>query len=73
MSATPNSTLANPARLIADLQRQLAQCRADCDDALQREMATAEVLQAINTSSGDLAPRLRRDPSGLTRSLDAHD
>jgi transcriptional regulator with GAF, ATPase, and Fis domain len=56
MSATPDSTLASPELLIADLQRQLAQCRAERDEALQRETATAEVLQVINSSPGDLAP-----------------
>jgi class 3 adenylate cyclase len=56
MSATPDSTLANPEQLIADLQRQLAECRAERDEALQRETATAEVLQVINSSPGTLAP-----------------
>jgi GAF domain-containing protein len=56
MSATPDSALANPELLIADLQGQLAQCRAERDEALQRETATAEVLQVINSSPGDLAP-----------------
>jgi GAF domain-containing protein len=56
MSATPDSTLANPERLIADLQRQLAECKAERDEALQRETATAEVLQVINSSPGNLAP-----------------
>src|SRR5262245_16680225 len=56
MSATPDSTLANPEQLIADLQRQLAECKAERDKALQRETATAEVLQVINSSPGNLAP-----------------
>jgi GAF domain-containing protein len=56
MSATPDSTLANPEQFIADLQRQLAECRAERDEALQRETATAELLQVINSSPGDLAP-----------------
>jgi len=56
MSATPDSTLADPERLIADLQRQLAERTAQRDAALQRETATAEVLQVINSSTGDLAP-----------------
>ena len=56
MSATPDSTLADPERLIADLQRQLAERTAQRDAALQRETATAEVLQVINGSLGDLTP-----------------
>jgi len=56
MSATPESTLANPAQRIADLESQLAECKAERDEALQRETATAEVLQVINSSPGDLAP-----------------
>jgi two-component system NtrC family sensor kinase len=56
MSATPDSRLGNPELLIADLERQLAQCRAERDEALQREAATAEVLQVINSSPSDLTP-----------------
>src|SRR5690242_20424969 len=56
MSAPVNNTLADPEQLIANLRRQLAECNAERDAALQRETATAEVLQVINSSPGDLAP-----------------
>ena len=56
MSATRDSMLADPEQLIADLRRQLAECKTERDEALQRETATAEVLSVINSSPGDLAP-----------------
>ena len=42
MSAPPNNTLADPKQLIADLQRQLAECKAERDDALEQQTATAD-------------------------------
>src|SRR4051794_14867260 len=57
MSATLDGTLADPKdHIIADLQRQLAASNTERDEALQRETATAEVLQVINASPGDLGP-----------------
>src|SRR5215472_19176398 len=56
MSAIPDNTLADCEQLVADLQRQLAECRVERDEALAREAALAEVLQTLNSSSGDLAP-----------------
>src|SRR5262249_19294894 len=56
MSATPDSAFANPDQRIADLERRLAGCKAEREGALQREPATAEVLQVVNSSPGDLTP-----------------
>src|SRR5215472_14133382 len=87
MSPPPDSTLSNPERIIADLQRELAECRveldkrtAERDEALAQQTATAEVLQVINSSPGELGPvfdamlekalRLCEAPFGLLRTWD---
>src|ERR1700687_1324026 len=41
---------------IADLRREAAQYRAERDEGIAQQMATAEVLGVINSSPGDLAP-----------------
>jgi hypothetical protein len=52
----PKSTFTDPQQIVADLRRELAEYRADRDDALAQQIATGKVLQVINLSAGELAP-----------------
>jgi GAF domain-containing protein len=54
MSATRDSTLADSEQLIADLQRQLAEYRAERDEAIEYQTATSDVLNVISRSTADV-------------------
>ena len=56
MSPTPNSVTADLQQANADLQRQLAEARAERDESEAQKAAITEVLGVINSSPGDLAP-----------------
>ena len=54
MNTTPDSTLADCEQLIADLQRQLAEYRAERDEAREYQTATSDVLNVISRSTFDV-------------------
>src|SRR5271169_3468415 len=56
MSTTIDDRVAELERANAELRQQLDACSAELKEARDQQTATAEVLQVINSSPGDLAP-----------------
>jgi hypothetical protein len=56
MRAMPDDAQADLRQTLAALQRELAERTAERDKALAQQAVTAEVLEVINSSPGNLAP-----------------
>ena len=56
MTAIPDKTAADPQQIIAELERKLDERTSERDEALERQTATAGILQIIASSPSDVQP-----------------
>jgi two-component system NtrC family sensor kinase len=56
MTAIPDKTAAYPQQIIAELERKLDERTSERDEALERQTATADILQVIARSPSDVQP-----------------
>src|ERR1700729_797845 len=56
MTAIPDKTAADPQQIIAELERELDERTSERDEALERQMATSDILKVIASSPSDVQP-----------------